>query len=155
MRDLRADQTRLQKAVGTIVMGYRPTSGTERRAAVDYARRSLEQLTRGTRATFQLDRQRLETALLAKNRKRNVCVDDPRRKRLFDDFRRTCLGSKSKAGATITKADLDAALKKQVADFRCQLNLVKVANKSKKAAQKGVLKNKDGSLDAAITAKQE
>ena len=80
MRDLQADQTRLQKAVGTIVMGYRPTSGTKRRVAEDYARRSLDQLTWGIRATFQLDRKCLETALLAKKHrrdKRRRVVDDP------------------------------------------------------------------------------
>ena len=59
------------------------------------------------------------------------------------------MGSKSKADATITKADLDAALTKQAADFRCQLT------KAQKAAQKGVPKNKDGSLNGAIVAKHE
>ena len=38
LRDLRADQNRLQKAENTLVMRYRPTtSGTKRRAAEDYA----------------------------------------------------------------------------------------------------------------------
>ena len=111
MRDLRANQTRLQKAVGTMVMGYRPTtSGAQRRAAVDYARRSLDPLTRGISTTFQLDQKRLETVLLAKKRRRDGCIDDPQRTRLFNDFRRkralaASLKSKSKAGATNPKRE--------------------------------------------------
>ena len=102
LRDLWAAQTRLQKAVDTLVMEYRPTtSGAKCQVAKDYTCQRLNQLTHGINTTFQQDQKLLETVLLTKQRRRDECrqlLNDLRRKSVTS-ARAKYLESMSKTGA--------------------------------------------------------
>ena len=125
LRDLWADQTRLQKAVDTLVIRYRPTtSGVKRRAAEDYARQRLDQLTHGISTKFQQDRKLLETVLLTKQQRRDG------RRRLLDNLQR-------KGVAAARKQYLDFKFKTGAADMKKKI--VRWSSKKRRSSSREII----------------